>query len=198
MFETAKGISIPFPQMIREEYHIYPISVRLNLSIEKIESMLLDFISQLKEPLFIVLEMPLNLSDEKQLRKEPTDPFHKTTCYLDGQSKQQVVDIIEQFGSILLNDGISEFAVASHTVKEEFYIQKYKLIDIFCDSPRKYVPLLEKYNLTETSKLTTVWDTFSPEHPGESRCITINGKNIYDVYQALVERGMYIAKTVEE
>ena len=198
MFKTAKGISIPFPEMMREEYQVHPFSVRLNLSFEKIESMLLDFIMELKEPLFLVLEMPLNLSEEEQLRKESTDPFHKKTCYLDGQSKQQIIDIIEQFGNILLNDGISAFAVASHAVKEELYIQKYKVIDIFCDPPRKYVPLLEKYNLTETSQLTTVWDTFSQDHPGESRCIKIDGKDIYDVYQSLVERGMYVAKPVNK
>lgn len=198
MFQTAAGVSIPFPEKLREEYQVYAQSVRLIPSFEKIQPLLLDFIIQLEEPLFVVLEMPLNQKEEASLRKQDTDPFHKMVCYLDGQSKGQVQDIIAKYGDILLNDGISQFAVASHTTSDDFFIQKYKLIDIYSKPADKYTALLKKYGLAETSDLLTPWDTFSRVNPGSVRRIQYDGKDIYDVYQALVELGMYTGKVTEE
>lgn len=197
MFETAAGVSIPFPEHIKEEYQIFKHSVRLNLSFEKIKPMLLEFVEQLEEPLFFVLQLPLTQQEEAELRKNGNDLLHQKVCYLDGQSKSQIMEIISNYGELLLNDGISQFAVASHATKDDFFIQKYKLIDIFSNPPSKYVELIKKYGVTETTNLLTVWDTFSHETPGEARRIEMDGKNISDVYDELVKLGLYDAKIID-
>lgn len=198
MFQTAAGVTIPFPEKLRDEYQIYAYSIRLTPSFEKIQPLLMDFISQLEEPLFIVLEMPLNQNEEAPLRKQNNGPFHKKICYLDGQSKAQVRDIMVQYGEILLNDGISQFAVASHVTGDDFFIQKYKLVDIYCKPANKYCALLKKHGFDETTNLLTPWDTFSREHPGSVERIQYHGKDIYDVFQTLLKLGMYISKVAEE
>jgi len=45
---------------------------------------------------------------------------------------------------------------------------------------------------------STVWDTFSQDAPGEVQRIEIDGKTIFDVYDQLVQNGMYVAKVVAD
>lgn len=197
MFNTADGVSIPFPEKIKEEFEAFEHCVRFNLSFEKIRPMLNEFLDGLQEPLFVVLQLPLTQQEETELRKGESGPLHQKVCYLDGQSKAQVRAILEQYGDLLLNDGISQFAVASHATREEMFIQKYKLIDIYCDNPAIYFGFLIKYGLKQTDKLITAWDTFSYETPGEVCRIEMDRINAFDVYEELVKMGMYEAKIIE-
>ena len=197
MFQTASGVTIPFPEKIKEEFQVFGTYIQFNLSFEKIRPMLDDFLEQLAEPLFIVLQFPLSQNEENEVRKKDTDPLHQKVCYLDGQSKKQVQVILRQYGDLLLNDGISQFAVASHATGDEMFIQKYKLINIYCSNPAKYFDFLKKYGLKQTDNLITAWTSFSHETPGEAHCIKINGIDVFDVYDELVKMGMYDAKIIE-
>ena len=105
--------------------------------------------------------------------------------------------ILNTYGQILLEDGMSQFAIASHVNHEEIFIQKYKLTDLYSPSPRRFIPLLQRYGLTETDHLFTVWDTFSQETPGECRRISIQGLDAYAIAERLKEKGMYRARIIE-
>jgi len=198
MFQTASGVSIPFPKKIQEQFEVFEKSLLFNLSFEKFKPLIAEFLEQLSEPLFFVLELPLSQDEEAELRKSNFDPFHKKVCYLDGQSKWQIKAILVAYGDLLLNDGMSQFAIASHETKDEIYIQKYKVTSIFSNHPERYVDFLKKYGLTQTEKLLTPWDTFSRETPGEVWKIEMNGMDGFDVYDALTKEGLYVAKIVED
>jgi len=185
MFKTALGVTIPFPERIKEEFQVFDNHILLNLSFEKIELMVDDFLARLSEPLFFVFEIPLTQQEEAKIRKSDACPFHKKVCYLDGQSKMQIKEILQQYGSLLLNDGMSQFAIASHITNDEIFIQKYKIISIFCKETEKYIDFLIQYSLAQTDNIITVWDTFSRETPGETRKIELNNMDIYDVYDKL-------------
>jgi len=204
MFQTAPGVTIPFPEKIKEEFQRYEGSIRFNLSYEKLGAMLDDFLAQLEEPLFFVLQIPLTQKEEQALRPGENIPApgwiserHDKVCYLDGQSKEQIWAILRQYGELLLADGMSQFAVASHATGDEMFIMKYKLVDIYCEQPQKYFALLEQYGVARTDKLLTVWDTFSREAGGKTRLIEIDGITAYEVYEALAKLGMYEAKIVD-
>lgn len=198
MFQTARGVSLPFPEQMQEQYRLTAHCAEIVLSFEKIRPMLLDFISRAEEPFFLALELPVSQDEESALRTCDTDPFHKKVCYLDGQSRQEILDLLSKYGELLLHDGISQFAVASHVTQDDFYIQKYKVICLYSDPPTKYVDLLQAYGLRETDHLLTPWDTFSPAHPGSVQRITVDGRNIFDLYEELVQLGLYVAKTEAE
>lgn len=196
MFQTAPGVTIPFPDKIQEEFKVYDgKSIYANISFEKLKPMLTEFYHNLPEPLFFVLQLPLSIHEERKLGDSNT--FHQEVCYLDGQTKSQIDDIIEKYGQILLEDGMSQFAVASHVNNEEIFIQKYKLTAFYSSSPRRFIPFLQRYGLTETDNLITVWNTFSQETPGECRSVSINGFDVYDVAEQLKKQGMYRAKIIE-
>lgn len=198
VFQTAPGVKIPFPERIREEFALCERSIVLNLSFEKLRPMLEAFWEQLAEPLFFVLEIPLNLEEEKKIRKTESDPCHRKVCYLDGQTKEQIKDIMQTYGDLLLQDGLSQFAIASHVSKEEIFVQKYKLIHIFAQNPQKYIDFLKGFGLKQTDDLFTVWQTFTTETPGEAQSMNVNGMIVYDLYEELVKMGLYDAKIVEE
>jgi len=196
MFQTAPGVTIPFPDKIQEQFQVYEgKSIYANISFEKLRPILTEFYHNLPEPLFFVLQLPLLMHEERKMGDRNT--FHQEVCYLDGQTKSQIDDIIEKYGQILLEDGMSQFAVASHVNNEEIFIQKYKLTAFYSSSPRRFIPFLQRYGLTETDNLITVWNTFSQETPGECRRVSINGFDVYDVAEQLKKQGMYRAKIIE-
>lgn len=196
MFQTAPGVTIPFPDKIQEQFQVYEgNSIYANISFEKLKPILTEFYHSLPEPLFFVLQLPLFIHEERKLKDSNT--FHQEVCYLDGQTKSQIDDIIEKYGQILLEDGMSQFAVASHVNNEEIFIQKYKLTAFYSSSPRRFIPFLQRYGLTETDNLITVWNTFSQETPGECRRVSINGFDVYDVAEQLKKQGLYRAKIIE-
>ena len=196
MFQTAPGVTIPFPDKIQEQFQVYEgKSIYANISFEKLKHILTEFYHSLPEPLFFVLQLPLLMHEERKMGDSNT--FHQEVCYLDGQTKSQIDDIMEKYGQILLEDGMSRFAVASHVNNEEIFIQKYKLTAFYSSFPRRFIPFLKRYGLTETDNLITVWNTFSQETPGECRRVSINGFDVYDVAEQLKKQGLYRAKIIE-
>ena len=183
MFQTASGVTIPFPEKIREQFQVFEgRAIRANISFGK--------------PLFFVLQLPLSIQEERQLGHDKI--LHQEVCYLDGQTQNQIDSILNLYGQILLEDGISQFAVASHTSREELFIKKYKLIELYSPSPRRFVPLLQRNGLTETARLFTVWDTFSQTTPGKCRRIAMDGLDVYVIAERLKKLGMYRAKIIED
>lgn len=196
MFQTAPGVTIPCPEKIKEEYRVFDgISIRANISFEKLKPLVEEFYQALPEPLFLVLQLPLAFDQERKIG--PEGCLHQEVLYLDGQTRPQIDDIMRAFGPVLLGDGSSQFGIASHQSREEVFIQKYKLTDFYSAAPRKFIPLLEKYGLSQTQDLITVWDTFSPETPGECRLIAIDGLDVYAVAEELKKMGLYRAKIIE-
>ena len=196
MFQTAPGVTIPFPEKIQEQFQVYEgQSIQADISFEKLKFLLTEFYQSLPEPLFFVLQLPLSIQEERQLGYDKI--LHQEVCYLDGQTRNQIDSILNSYGEILLEDGISQFAIASHVNHEEIFIQKYKLTDLYSLSPRHFIPLLQRYGITETDYLFTVWDTFSQETPGECRRISMKGLDVYDIAERLKEQGMYRAKIIE-
>ena len=197
MFQTAPGVTIPFPERIQEQFQVYEgQSIQANISFEKLKPLITEFYQSIPEPLFFVLQIPLSIQEERQLGHDRI--LHQEVCYLDGQTRDQIDYILNLYGQILLEDGISQFAIASHSNDEEIFIQKYKSVSLYSPSPRRFIPLLQRYGLTETDHLFTVWDTFSQETPGECRRISIEGFDAYGISECLKKKGMYRAKIIED
>lgn len=196
MFRTAPGVTIPFPNKILEEYQIFKgESIFANVSYEKLSTLVTDFYKALPEPLFFVMQLPLSIYEENKMGFR--EIVHQEVLYLDGQTQRQIDAIMASYGQLLLSDGISQFAIASHKSHEEIFIQKYKVVSIYSEMPEKYVGLLTKYGLHETDKLITAWNTFSQDYPGECRSICIEGLSAYTVADILKKQGMYRAKIIE-
>ncbi len=196
MFQTVPGVTIPFPDKILEEYQTFKgESIFANVSYEKLSALVTDFYKALSEPLFFVMQLPLSIYEENKMGFRKI--VHQEVLYLDGQTQSQIDTIMSSYGQLLLSDGLSQFAIASHESHEEIFIQKYKVVSIYSRMPEKYVDLLTKYGLHETDKLITAWNTFSRDYPGEFRRICMEGIDAYTVADILKKQGMYRAKIIE-
>ncbi len=196
MFQFASGIEVPFPDKIKEEFEKCENAIFFHISFEKIRPLLADFLRHIDEPVFLAIHLPLTEQEEKEIR-DPDGYPHDEILYLDGCSRAEMAEILSKYGEVMLHDGPSQFAIASHTSKDEIFIQKYKIICIYSKQIDNYAELMKKYGITQTKTLVTAWDTFSEENPGACSSVTIDGKYMYDVVEELKQKGMYRAKIVK-
>ena len=87
-----------------------------------------SFYAELDEPLFLAIH-PDAESDE--------------VWYLDGMTKKQLTMILDGYGELLYQDGLSAFAIGSLTTEEELFVQKYKVLSIYSETAKRFVPLLK-------------------------------------------------------
>lgn len=198
MFNFAPGVKVPFPEQIEEKFQMREHSVQFNISFEKLDSFVRAFIALIKEPCFFILHVPVSEVEDAKLRKIPSEPFHENVYYMDGLSKVDLISILDQFGDLFFQDGIIKFGVASHVTSDELFVEKYKILNIWSQDVRYYLPLLDEFQIFETEKLITAWNTFKVDNPGECHRITIEGKSVYDARDALLQKGMYFAKIVDD
>ena len=119
MFQTAAGVTVPFPEKLSEQYELDGNTITANLSFEKLSDFVHSFYAELDEPLFLAIH-PDAESDE--------------VWYLDGMTKKQLTMILDGYGELLYQDGLSAFAIGSLTTEEELFVQKYKILSIYSET----------------------------------------------------------------
>ena len=62
-------------------------------------------------------------------------------------TKKQLTMILDGYGELLYQDGLSAFAIGSLTTEEELFVQKYKVLSIYSETAKRFVPLLKKYGM---------------------------------------------------
>lgn len=176
MFQTAAGVSIPFPEKLREQYMQEENTITCNLSFEKLPDFVHAFYAMLSGPLFLAIH-PDAEADE--------------IWYLDNMTKKQLTTILDGYGELLYQDGLSAFAIGSLETEEELFVQKYKVLSLYSPEPTRFLPLMTRFELTPTDRLITAWDTFSEAHPGSAERLEIAGQTVPDMIQELTQIGMY-------
>jgi hypothetical protein len=197
VFNIASGLIIPFPEQIEEKYSISENRIIFNISFEKLKPLIDDFVSNLSEPLFLIIQKPLK--EKYKPNSFTKGPFKAELFYFNLRTKEQLAEVLDQYGEILLNDGMSEFGIRSHETGDEIFIAKYKVALIFSKNVKQYFSLLNKYGITETNDLITAWDIISLEFPGKRSRVVIDNKDIFDVVDALKDISpMYNSKIIDD
>ena len=129
MFQTAAGVTVPFPEKLSEQYELDGNTITANLSFEKLSDFVHSFYAELDEPLFLAIH-PDAESDE--------------VWYLDGMTKKQLTMILDGYGELLYQDGLSAFAIGSLTTEEELFVQKYKVLSIYSEDRKAFRSPAEK------------------------------------------------------
>ena len=55
MFQTAAGVTVPFPEKLSEQYELDGNTITANLSFEKLSDFVHSFYAELDEPLFLAI-----------------------------------------------------------------------------------------------------------------------------------------------
>lgn len=196
MLKMIKGVNINCADKLKEEYEIRKNYLLANINEDKILKIINDFIELQKESLFLILEVPSNLKNEKNNNR-----FHKDVYYIDNMSKKYAKEILSSIGSLFVNDGAGQIGIGNHITKAEIMTDKYNVITIFKgnDDLLKYEKLLTNNKIHKTNKLLTAWDFFNENNPGISALIEDEGKTIYDVVENLKQKSnLYFAEQRED
>lgn len=123
---------------------------------------------------------------------------HKDVYYIDGCSVEESLVLLERYGELLINDGISRFGFGCHESQDEIMLDKYNVVTIYSKQLSKYNDFFEAHEIEKVENLITAWDTFSDDTPGQAERYDYNGKTVYDLPEELKDWGMYLADTRAE
>lgn len=204
MFNLIRGAKINENILHKEEYEINGNWIYANVSAENIRKVIDEFVEIEKGNRFcLFIETPANIADENVIGMDnegfyQLESKHMDVYYLDNITDEYVIYLLDKFGDIFINDGLSHFGVLSQSGRE---IGKYKYNVIEAYTRDDLLPLIKVFNsfdVPETANLVTAWDYFSQDNPGESELYKKDGKTIYDVVDELKEIGLYKYEQREE
>ncbi len=198
MLEIVKGCTVPNSELLSEQYEIEGNRIIANVNASKIEMVFQHFVTMQEERLFFILELPVNEEDEKRLRSDEISPFHKNIYYIDGLDIEQALLILNRYGELLINDGMSGFGFGLHDNSAEIMLYKYNMISLWTNKIDKYEDFFVKHDIPCVDRCFTAWDTFSQETPGICSSIDIEGMSVYDLPKELKNWGIYLAEQREE
>lgn len=137
------------------------------------------FIKAVKEPVFFFIELPHENSESYD------------TYYLDNCTKKVAGAIIDCYGEVLANDGVSRFGFGSNATEEEIYFRDYQEFSAYVKSPQTLTKSLEQLGAQKKEKFKTLWDMMNDENPGCLTVVELDGETVFDIPDALKEAGMY-------
>ena len=187
MIKIKKGSIIPENIKIKEEYKVENDTIVLNIDVDKINKLLKSFVKIQKEELFLFIEVPTNINEEKE---NYTDVY-----YLDGISINEIDELLNMYGDILINDGLCEFGFGVKSFNEEIMSLKYNMITIYSkENVNKYIDLLNEFKINKTINFKSAWDYFTEDNPGISKTYEKEEQTVYDIIEILKEKGLYLGE----
>lgn len=201
---TVRGIHVPRIDALQEAYEFAVADgdrfrMRANVSAEKLDGVFRAALEFLPPPLGFILEAPVNEVRERELRKEPSDPFHRDVFYLDGLSYERTLEIYNRYHELLVHDGLVHYGVLAHEIGREVFVGAYKIVHFFGRLPNPFEATMAEFEIPRTERLVTVWDTFTRTAPGERSRYSVEDRDVYSMIEDLMKNnGLYRAKTVEE
>lgn len=186
MLKLRKGSIVPFPELLSEGYVYEEPCFTANVGADKLESLLEHFIAIHKEYIFFILELP-----------GTEEGIHTKVYYIDGCTQEKALEILRKTIKVLLNDGLSAFGFGCHKSRDEIMVGKYNVVTVYTQNKALFDGFFEKHEIPRTQELTTAWDIFTMDAPGDSFCLETDGKSIYDIPDLLKDWGIYLAEQRE-
>lgn len=158
------------------------------------------------EPLYLFIEVPCKAPEEqrpqKGLRKIVSDKeLPRDVYYLDGLYQEQMLLFLHSgVGELLIHDGLTHFGFGSLESQTELGKYKYNVLIGYTQKEPvdRLSSLFETLSIPCSPSITTAWDLFSKNSPGDSYRYEFNGKNVYDLIEEMKELGLYKAETRSE
>lgn len=196
MLKLTKGYSVAKLELLEEGYMISSdVSIIANVDSDKIIDVLQHFIVMHEEPMFFILELPVTIDREELIGPGMVRDTHKDIYYIDGCSSEECLVLLKRYGELLINDGISSFGFGGHRSKDEIMVEKYNILTIYSKNQDAYNKFYEMHDIEKKTEITTAWDTFTEDAPGQSERYEVDGKTVFDIPEELKDWNIYLAET---
>lgn len=188
-------IKVPYADRLYEGYEVLEgRAIIANVSVDKVKDMMADFIGMYEEPLFFFLELPGHLPEGFKEGFIKEDELKKDVYYLDGLDQKNSLNILNEIGDVLCNDGLSAFGFGVLESEDEIMFDHLNLVRFLGKDIKRYEALLADYGIEKVDDLVTVGDAYDVDHPGSFTQYEENGFSVFDIPEALEEYGMYLAE----
>lgn len=194
MLEMIRGCTVPHPELLNEEFDRDDRKLCANVHARNIFPLFRDFIQLQNQPLFFVLEIPVNQKEEQQLRQREDDPLHKAVYYLDNLTKEDALALLEQNQELLVHDGMSAFGFGVRDFSAELMKYRYNELLLWTKDFPTYTEFFLSHGIPQVPEVFTAWQTFSKEQYGECAALNQEGVTIYDLVEHLKQFGLYFAE----
>lgn len=198
--EFLDVFKVPKADQVKEEFEIDGDYIYFNISKQNIEKIFYKVVDILNEPYLFILECPLKQDEEEKIRKSNYEPFHKKIYYMGEKDKNFILNLLKENLANLLNNGLISYGIASPTTSEEFMFSKYDVAYFYSKSNEEFVKFLQELGFKQTNKLTTAWDTFERNAPGQAYDFTADDeeKNIDSFIDKYTKyHGMFLSRIEE-
>ena len=198
MLNMVKGCKIHDPSVLYEGYEWDGKYFSANVHAEKIEAVIEHFISLQTDRVFLILEIPTNEKDEKEIQPGGIEALHMDVYYLDGLTKDSAISLLHTFGPLFIHDGMCRFGFGSHGGNNEIVQDRYNVVTIYTKTPNQYDGMFESHDIPRVCKLKTAWAFFTHDTPGECCIVPYRDKDIYEITEFLKQYGLYFAERREK
>lgn len=178
-FQICQGVNAPDCDKLESGYKTEGSSINGILSAELMGRLAEGFIDLIDAPVFFLLELPREDSEGYDI------------YYLDNCTKEVAHAIMERYGELLIQDGLSRFGFGSNSSEEELYFMDYQEFMIYTSKTQEAQKLLEGLGVKKIPKPDSMWEHFSEDEPGSLSSVEVEGETVYDIPDALEEAGMY-------
>ena len=178
-FLICQGVNAPDADKLSSGYKTEGSSINGIISADLMGKLAEGFIDLVDDPVFFLLE----------LAREDSDGYD--IYYLDNCTKEVAHAIMERYGELLIQDGLSRFGFGSNSSEEELYFMDYQEFMIYTHKTKAAEKLLGALGIQKTAKPGSMWEHFSEDAPGSLSSVEVEGETVYDIPDALEEAGMY-------
>ncbi|MCD2435846.1 hypothetical protein LQE88_07595 [Acidaminococcus sp. NSJ-142] len=209
IFQFVKGNHFALPEAqaepLQEGFLLQENKADAQVSAEHIRPVFENYLAlHPKESLFFFLEVPLKSNEEKILQEPKGDQpgimagTHNGVYYLDAIDAKEALDLLEVFGDVLVNDGLSAFGFGGPHSE----IGKYKYNEMLLRDDTEGCPLKQIFTLLgipQRQDLAFADNLFTQDNPGVGELYAdAEGRTVYDVVAALQHVGLYQAEIRED
>lgn len=196
MLKLTKGHTVSKPELLEEGYMISgDVTIVANVDADKMKDVLQHFIAMHEEAMFFILELPVTRDREEELSPGVVGDTHKDIYYIDGCSQDECLLLLERYGELLINDGISSFGFGGHESQNEIMVGHYNVLTIYSQNLNDFEGFYEMHEIEKKDDIVTAWDTFTKDTSGQSFRYEVEGKTVYDIPDLLKDWNIYLAET---
>lgn len=157
-----------------------------------------------KADIFFFMEVPVSLSEETVAKApEGGNPgilksHRRKVYYLDGIDSATAGSILDIFGEVLINDGLSAFGFGTADSEMGKYQYNFMSVHVY-EAMDPFKKVFLQANIPERKEILFADDYFSSDNPGVSELYQDDqGRTVYDIVDALKEAGLYEAEVRED
>ena len=199
-FKIIEGLNIAETSGVKSSYVKENSSeIKCVISAEKIKPIIKKAVKLIKKPYFF-LEVPCTDSQEEKLSEKGESGTHMQLYNLEV-TYDVANAVLDRYGDLLINDGITNFGFGSLLNETEIYIMPFQNIMLYNkNDASNFEKVLKDCNITElkSEQFITLDSLLSKDNPADRVLVELDGETVFDVIENLKEVGLTFCDTIKE